>query len=57
MKTCFEVDGTFTDLEFPSPNVPLPFVFVVMILHDHPPLVVLPTDGLANDVALIVPCV
>jgi hypothetical protein len=54
MTTCCEVDGTFTDLELPSPTFSFPFC-VVTILHDHPPLVVLPADGLVDGVALTVP--
>jgi hypothetical protein len=55
MTTCCEIDGTFTDLELPSPTFPLPFVYVVTILLVRPPLVVLPTEGLVDGVALTVP--
>jgi hypothetical protein len=55
MTTFYEVDVTFTSLELPSPTFPLPFSYVVMIFPIHPPLVILPTEWLYDDVSLIVP--
>jgi hypothetical protein len=52
--TSCEIDETFSHLELPSSTFSLPFVCVVMILPDRPPLVTLPTDGLADGVALTV---
>ena len=56
MAACFQVYGTFIDLELPSSTFPLPFVYVVTILLVHLPLVVLPTKVLVDHVSLIVPC-
>jgi hypothetical protein len=54
MTTSCDVFGTLP-LELPSPTFVFPFTCEVTILPDHPPLVILPADGLVDVVALTTP--